>query len=387
MVGQWQDANGGRRHEFRIALWSGLWYSMCRGMKMWLVIAGLCTVTALFAVGREGRTGAEVEALIAEAGKAHPGWWEAVTLDYPPSLRLDWPEPRADKRWEPERNPGQYLSGIVYRHPGKWRATAKLFHHMLSVNDERPETKARIMDRLGHIYTALLSDYARGAFWYRSAASAGLTSTDQTVDLARCYWELGNGNMAAETLAQLKHPNSSAVLLWAQIGYVDRALQVAAIAAVGRQAAAVNVAAGEVCRSRGDYRLARAYYDKVNSGSSRHGRRRADVYRRCANAALAAFPVMASWDVGKIADGVYGGSAAGFRGDVEVSVAVRNHAIVGVEVLDHEEDWFFTSLEDIPRQLLAQQKFEGVDAVTGATVTSVAIMNAAAEALSGRTRR
>ncbi len=336
---------------------------------------------ALSALGGEDRTRAEIDARIAEAGRTHPGWWDSVVLDYPKSLRLDWPEAREEKRWEPERNPGQYLTGIVYLDPEKWRATAKLFHHMLSVNRDRVGVRARIMDRLGHIYGSLLADYARGAFWCRSAAKAGVTSTDQKVELARCYGKLGSREMAAETLLELRYPNSSAVLVWAETGDLDRALRVADVAGVGRQAAQVNLAAGEACRSQGDYGRAKAYYGRIVGGSVRGNRRRTDIYRRCAGDALAVCPVMEHLDLAALGDGVFKGSATGFRGNVEVSVTVRDHAIVAVDVLDHREDWFFTSLRDIPRQLVAKQGFEGIDAVTGATVTSVAIVNAAARAL------
>jgi len=332
-------------------------------------------------MGEQGRTRAEVEALIAAAGQTYPGWWGSVSLDYPGALRLDWPEAREEKRWEPERNPGQYLTGVVYLCPEKWRATAKLFHQMLSVNSARPEIRARVMDRLGHIYTSLLADYARGAFWYQSAAKAGVRSTDQQVDLARCYLALGSEDMAAETLAALRYPNSSAVLLWARTGAWDRALQVADVVAVGRQAAQVNLAAGEACRSRGEYLRAKAYYERITSGLSRGSRRRMDLYRRCARHAIVALPVMEALDLGALSDGVFKGESPGFRGEVEVSVTIRGHTIAMVEVTHHEEDWFFTSLKDIPRQLVTQQGFEGVDAVTGATVTSVAIVNAAAKAL------
>jgi len=335
-------------------------------------------------MGGESRSRAEVKRVIAEAGRTPPDWWDAVMLDYPASLRLDWPEPREEKRWEAMRNPGQYLTGVVYRRPKTWRAAAKLFHHMLEENETRPHVRARVMDRLGHIYTRLLGDYARGAFWFQSAASAGVTSTEQNVDLARCYGKLGCSDMAVEMLAGLQYPSSSAVLVWAGLGQLERALEVADVAATGRRAATVNLAAGEACRSKGDYKRAGTYYNRVVSDSSRRGRGRDDVYRRCARDAAAALPVMASLNLDGVADGVFKGAASGFRGHVAVTVAVADHAIRRVEVIDHKEDWFFRALEDVPRQMVAQQGFEGVDAVTGATVTSMAIMNAAANALTGR---
>jgi uncharacterized protein with FMN-binding domain len=347
----------------------------------------LCFVLGVAAAGSSASMGkvvprAEVEAEIAEAGRTHPAWWESVSLDYPKSLRLDWPEPREERRWEPTRNPGQYLIGIVYLRPEKWKPTAKLFHHMLAVNRERPDVRASTMDRLGHIYTSLLGDYARGAFWYRSAAAEGLTSTDQKVELARCYWQLGNGEMAAELLAGLQSPTSSAILVWAGMGQLGRALEVADSIAAGRQASKANLAAGAACSSQADYEGAARYFTKVvNQQASRGNRRRASRYQQCAREAISSLDVMKRFDPARLKSGTYTGVATGFRGDVKVSVTVEDGKIGAIEVVEHEEDWFFTSLKDVPQQIVDQQGLEGVDAITGATMTSVAIVNAAAKAL------
>ncbi|MDP6629353.1 MAG: FMN-binding protein [Kiritimatiellia bacterium] len=340
-----------------------------------LVSCSLCVMDGY------AQTRAEVDARVAEAGRTQPDWWGSVGLDYPAELRLDWPEPREEQRWEPRRNPGQYLTGVVYQDPRLWRSSARLFHHMLTVNEDRPAVRARIMGQLGHIYASLLADHARGAFWIRSAAEAGVRPYQQTVELAQCYQALGSREMAVDVLAGLEHANSSAVLAWAQLGELARALAVADAAAVGRQAAQAYLAAGQACRWHRDYARSKAAFGKVVGGALRGGRRRTELYRRCASEAVASLSLLEQLDLKGLNDGTYRAQATAYRGDVDVAVEVKNHAIASVKVLDHREDWFFTALESIPAQIVERQGFEEVDAVTGATVTSVAIINAAAKAL------
>ncbi|MHC4353293.1 MAG: FMN-binding protein [Planctomycetota bacterium] len=49
----------------------------------------------------------------------------------------------------------------------------------------------------------------------------------------------------------------------------------------------------------------------------------------------------------------------------------------------HKERQFYSAFTDTPNQIIARQSVKGVDAVTGATMTSEAIINAAAKALAG----
>ena len=49
------------------------------------------------------RTRGQVEALIKEAGKTPPEWWDSVQLDYPKTLLLAWPNPRKGEKWQPRK--------------------------------------------------------------------------------------------------------------------------------------------------------------------------------------------------------------------------------------------------------------------------------------------
>ncbi len=97
-------------------------------------------------------------------------------------------------------------------------------------------------------------------------------------------------------------------------------------------------------------------------------------------AALAPMGAMAE----SLADGTYTGTANGMGGALSVTVTVEGGKITAVEVGDHQETPGISdpAIEQIPAAIVEKQSTE-VDAVTGATITSDAIMAAAAQALSG----
>lgn len=85
-------------------------------------------------------------------------------------------------------------------------------------------------------------------------------------------------------------------------------------------------------------------------------------------------------NLAKIADGAYAGSCFGYLGPNRVTVTVKDHRIADVSV-QSRDDRPMTSLQAIPKAIVSKQGIRGVDAVTGATITSQAIMAAAGAAL------
>ncbi len=82
-----------------------------------------------------------------------------------------------------------------------------------------------------------------------------------------------------------------------------------------------------------------------------------------------------------MADGVYTGTAAGYKGPIAVSVTVADNAITGIEVVEHAETGIIggDALPILTEEIVKNQSLS-VDTVTGATVTSngfLAAMNAA----------
>jgi uncharacterized protein with FMN-binding domain len=79
------------------------------------------------------------------------------------------------------------------------------------------------------------------------------------------------------------------------------------------------------------------------------------------------------------AEAAHIGTAQGYAGPVRVEVVMRAGAISLVTVLEQHESRPREALQEIPRRIVEQQRFD-VDRVSGASVTSRAIMAAAAAA-------
>lgn len=88
---------------------------------------------------------------------------------------------------------------------------------------------------------------------------------------------------------------------------------------------------------------------------------------------------IADVDLLTIKDGVYRGSYEKFPVNAEVRVTVKEHRIIGIELVDHGHGRGETA-EIIPDKVVEAQSLE-VDAVTGATFSSRVILKAIENAL------
>lgn len=85
----------------------------------------------------------------------------------------------------------------------------------------------------------------------------------------------------------------------------------------------------------------------------------------------------------EIADGVYKGTGVGFRGNVVVSVEVKDGSIVKIDIVSASDDAaFFNRAKAVIDAIIGSQSLE-VDAVSGATYSSKGIINAVKNALTG----
>ena len=85
----------------------------------------------------------------------------------------------------------------------------------------------------------------------------------------------------------------------------------------------------------------------------------------------------------KYSDGIYQGTADGFRPGLTVEVEIKNDEIIRLEVISHNEqnrNYWGYPVENIPKWIVAAQSTD-VDTVSGATYTSRGIIAAAEEAL------
>lgn len=85
-------------------------------------------------------------------------------------------------------------------------------------------------------------------------------------------------------------------------------------------------------------------------------------------------------DLTKIADGDYKGACPGYLDLVRATVSVKDGRITNVAV-QSRDDRPRNAADAVPKAIVAKQGLKGVDVVTGATITSEAVMCAAATAL------
>jgi uncharacterized protein with FMN-binding domain len=96
----------------------------------------------------------------------------------------------------------------------------------------------------------------------------------------------------------------------------------------------------------------------------------------CATAQIVGGPVPAN----RLVEGIYDGSAENGPVRVTTEVRIENHRIACIEVTEHR-NWKGGAAEKVvPGRIIAAQSTR-VDAVSGATASSIAIMNAVEAAI------
>ncbi len=334
--------------------------------------------------GQVVRTRAEVEALIHRMGTTPPDWWDSVKLTYPPTLDLNWPM-KAEGEWDARKNVGQYIWDVINPNAGRWKEGIKLVHYLMIRHKDDRDKVGRSMETLGHMFHNLMEDWARAAFWWRKSMQYDIYV--DPISLAHCYWKLGSREMAEEVLSALPDDytrHGALIKLWADMGEIDTALKLAERKAAGGMATIAYLTAGDTCRLAGRHKQALAYYEKVLTAKGDTGRGD-DVKRdrERAQASIEAIKVFDTLDVTRVPDGIYTASSLAYAGPLHVQAVVKGGRIQSVRVTEHQEKQFYSALSDTPRRIVEKQGVRGVDAVTGATMTSEAIINAAAKALAG----
>lgn len=333
--------------------------------------------------GPAQRTKAEIDALIEQQGRTAPDWWEATPLEYPQTLDLAWPQ-QAPGPWNAKRNIGQYLWDVIYPNSGKWRSGTRFIHFMLGYHKADAQKQLTIMNTLGRMYFALMADYPRAAYWWRKA---GVEQSDRFygsgVALAECYWRMGNREMA---LAQINRcpVQLAAIKLLGEMGETQAALRLAAACAQEGEADQACLYAGDACRMAGDNARALQYYQKALAApSTARNKQAGDKFRLRLQANIDAIRSFTMLDLKRVPDGTYQGGSQGYEAEVGVAVAVKGSRIESVRVTNHHEKQFYAAMTETPRKILARQGVTGIDATSGATITSEAIVNATAKALAG----
>jgi len=323
------------------------------------------------------RTKAEIATLIEKQGKTPPDWWDSVQLNYPPTLDLNWPM-KTSEQWNNQKNVGCYIWDIINPNPDKWKEGVKLVHHVLVLHKDDPAKVKRDMNDLGRMYHDLLGDWARAAFWWKKGGGNPL-------GLAHCYWKLGNKDMTIEILKRFGPDYtrfSSIIRLWGEIGEYDKAIKLAEAKANAGIPDSAYLAAGDICRLAKWYDRSIIYYKKVlNVPGVGKQKDAIDRSKARARANMEAVKLFDALDLSRIPDGTYQSNTIAYNGQLYVEIRVANRKIESIKVTRHNEKQFYSSISDTVRQIIENQSLKGIDATSGATITSEAIINATAKAL------
>lgn len=324
------------------------------------------------------RSRAQIMKLIDEVGRTPPDWFEATPLSYPKSLDLSWPLKPPDKGWNNQKNIGQYMWDVINPNPNRWRSGVRLVHHEMTLHQNDPALLQRDMRTLGTMYFQLFQDYPRAAFWFQQGKVG--KGEMNSVLLGECYWRMGNKQMGLEMLASQRLP-LQAIKLYGDMGETDKAVRLAeAFAKVGQPHEAYLLA-GDACRAAGRLPQALDYYQKVLDAKNARNKDYGVRYHGRARDSMEAIKLYEQANVARVADGTYKASSIGYNGNLEVEVQVAAGRMNSVKVTSHREKQFYAALTDTPGQLLKKQSVQGIDATSRATITSQAIVNAAAKAL------
>lgn len=327
-----------------------------------------------------------VASLIEKMGRTPPDWFNETPLEFPNTLDLSWPEP-APIIWNYTRNVDHYIWDIVNTNPKRYPNGVRLMHHLLLVNQKNEGTRSRAMNELGRMYFEFFRDYARAAFWWREAKveqNPKFSGTPSPAHLAECYWRLGSRAMAVDLLDRL--PVTLAVIkAWGDLKEKDKALKLCNDG-LGRGFLPTEtyLLAGDVCRTSKDFAQATEFYRRTLEFPLPRGNKGEQIKRDQdrARATLEVIRLFDTLDVSKIANGTYPSKSLGYYGNLEVEAVTKDGKIDGIKVVHNPDRQYYHAVDETIRRIIDRQTVNGVDAISGATVTSEAIIRASAKALS-----
>jgi len=293
--------------------------------------------------------GAGTPSLAAEQRKLKvpPAWLASTPTSY--DTNQPWKKARLDIR------------GLLGK--AKYREAIKLTHIYMQKKDIGN----------GHeypMYIYLGREFAWAELEYRRFVASGHTEPHTMKQLASIYLHYGEHKKALGVLSvSLQHLPTN---VWRTAREAD-----------------VNEAIGDVYAEMGDAKRASQHYQKAMGlyPQSKQPWGRQNLPKRVAKAkAKMEMLELHTPEPGTLRDGSYRGSAIGYVGDVNTTVTVKGGKIADVKV-SHRENIYGTAVIDMPKRIVAAQSLK-VDCVTGATVTSQAILAGSYEALkqAGMTR-
>ncbi|NND97719.1 MAG: FMN-binding protein [Pirellulaceae bacterium] len=328
------------------------------------------------------RSRAEIQRLIETQGSQMPDWFASTELDYPKTLDLSWPLKPPQKGWNNKVNMGQYIWDIIHPNPSRWQSGIRLVHHCMSLHEGNRTLLTRDQKTLGRMFFELMQDYPRAAYWYQKARVD--KSEPASVNLAECYWRMGNQQLAVQQVTTRTYLGGAAVKtvkLFGDMGMTDKAVSLANQMTNSGSSNQAFLAAGDALRQAGRLDEAITYYEKVIHGDGYRNKEYEKRFVARASESVQSIRLFDKTDPSQVPDGTHHASSTGYNGALKVAVEVAGGEIVSVKVVDHREKQFYSALTDTEANILQAQSVRGIDGTSGATITSQAIINATAKAL------
>ncbi len=134
---------------------------------------------------------------------------------------------------------------------------------------------------------------------------------------------------------------------------------------------------GDAFRGRKDWVKAKSAYTEALKAFQAGN---AQKFIVATNAVISLCDSMPALNLTKMKDGAYQGSETGYVAEITVEVTVKSGKISTMRIVSTRENRALKSLQTVPQQIVSR-KTPSVDAFSGATITSYAVMNATANAL------
>jgi uncharacterized protein with FMN-binding domain len=299
----------------------------------------LSAAIAWAAGGGSGETAEKPSLEEALAGlEVPPPWFESVTLSY------DTREP-----WEEARHAVRKLLG---GNTDQARRGMKLTYVYFQKNDIDDGHEYPLYLFLGGEFAWALEVYEK------RLATRPSGPTHEYLALASCYEHFGEFEKAF------------ALLETALARLPDPPWDIPRRADIESHLGSLHAVMGNTVAAAEHYRRAIGLYPESKQPYGRH------LLKKQAMSVQAKLELLEyrTLDLTQITDGTYTGASLGYCGDLEAAVTVRGGHITSIEI-DHREDIDKGAARIIPERIVAAQSLT-VDAITGATATTNAVIGA-----------
>ncbi|PCJ61240.1 MAG: hypothetical protein COA79_06575 [Planctomycetota bacterium] len=316
----------------------------------------------------------EINLLVEDMGTTSTDWYNSIELNYPKTMLTKWEKYRG---WNNQKVPNHYKMDIINPNEERWKEGTKFFHYLVRVNDDNKDGLIKSLNELASCYGDLLLDFPRGIYWFKKSLSLRNSYPIRT-SLAYYYWKLGSKSLATKTLHRIKVDHTkygSLIRLLTNMKEYERAIKLKK-RRMRRWPGTTRLALAQLFRKKNELEKSIDHLNQILELKSRNKNRYKKI-KILAKENLMAIQRYQKIEKNKLPDGIYYGSSLGFdEKSLTVEVKIKDNKFTSIIVKDHKEKQFYSSLVDIPSQILKSQSLQSVDAISGATLTSDAILNA-----------